>query len=425
MSYRIALLAAAGTMALGAASAQDKEGYYGALGGSYAWEYGRNDFQSDAASGEPDLQQFDSRLEMGDGFGLYGAFGKHFPRGLRGEFELSFRTQNVEEMPGDGLGFAGFPTGANGQNVVTGEAGVRSLGDNRDLGNFNVTTGMVNVYKDFNLDIAGRLTPYVGAGIGFANVRADFDNVDDQRAATTADFGAGRPVGYRILASNDDYVTAVQGLAGVSMALAENLSLDVGYRYLRTGEYDFEAFVNNVPTEVTGEYSVHETTVGLRWDFGAGAAPAPRPVPVVRETEPETKTCFDGTVVPIGQPCPVAAADEGLTPAELRTVVYFDLNSATLTPAARTLLQRRAAEAADLDLVEVLVSGNTDTSGSASYNERLSSQRAAVVREALIGFGIDADLIRVRALGESNLAKPTADGVKEPLNRRTEIDFDF
>lgn len=417
MSYRLALLVAAGTAALGTASAQtvEKEGLYGALGVGYAFENDNNDFQSEAGSaGTVDAQAFDTSIDTGGDFAAYAAIGKYFQRGLRGEFELSHRNQDVTDLPGDGGNFAGFLTGGNGQNLA--------LGDNRDLGDFGVTAGMVNVYKDFNLDVAGRTTPYLGLGLGFAKVRADFDNVDDQPAITDAGLlTANLPVSYRIYASNDDYVTAVQGLAGLNFALTDNMSFDLGYRYLKTGEYDFDAYVNNEVTAVTGEYNVHEVTFGLRFDFGAGA-PAAKPVAVA--PQPETKTCFDGTVVPMSQPCPTAEEDQ-LTPAELRTVVYFEFDEADLSPAARQILQRRAQQATDLDIIEILVSGNTDTSGSASYNQRLSARRAQVVRDALVSYGIDADKIQIRALGESNLAKPTADGVREPLNRRTEVEFDF
>lgn len=436
MSYRLALLVAAGATALGTASAQDKEGFYAAAGVGYSYGYGGNDFRSDVKGfdGETistlDAQEFDSRLDVSDGLALYGAIGKYFPRGIRGEFEISHRGVDVTDMDGDSAGFRGFPTGGNGQNVTAGaggnESGLASRGDNNDIGTLGVSAGMVNVYKDLAFDWLGPFEPYIGAGLGFARVRAELDNVDSQPAVTDAQVQAaavagGQRVGYRIFAQNDDFVTAVQALAGVSWALTDNLSVDLGYRFLRTGEYNFDAYINNEVAEVTGEYSVHETTLGLRWDFGvAGAAPVAAAV----AAQPQTKTCFDGTVVPMNQPCPTDTEDS-LTPAELRTVVYFEFDSAELSSAARSLLQRRANEAQSVDIIEVLVSGNTDTSGSAGYNERLSARRAQVVREALIQYGIPSDKIRIRALGETNLAKPTADGVREPLNRRTEIEFDF
>jgi outer membrane protein OmpA-like peptidoglycan-associated protein len=416
MSYRIALLVAAGTMALGTASAQDaKEGFYATGGASYAFEFDENDFESEANSGAFDAQEFDTELQTSSGFGVYAGLGKYFSRGLRGEVELSWRIQDIDDLPGDGAGFAGFPTGGNGQNI----GGGASLGDNRELGEIAVGALMLNGYKDFNLDVAGRFQPYVGAGIGIARVRADFDNVDDQPAVQDDDVLTA-PVGFRIFAQNDDYVPALQGLAGFNVEMTDSLSLNLGYRYLRTATYDFEAFVNNERADVEGRYNVHEASIGLRWDFGASAAPVQTVAP---QPQPQTKTCLDGTVVPMNQPCP--EVDEGLTPADLATVVYFEFDRSDLSPAANQLLQRRAEEASGLDIIEVLVSGNTDTSGSASYNEQLSARRARVVRDALVSYGVDASKIQIRALGESNLAKPTQDGVKEPLNRRTEVEFDF
>ena len=61
----------------------------------------------------------------------------------------------------------------------------------------------------------------------------------------------------------------------------------------------------------------------------------------------------------------------------------------------------------------------------AHYNQRLSQRRANVVRDALVANGIDSSVISIEALGESNPAKPTADGIREPLNRRTEVEFEF
>ncbi|MEM9838468.1 MAG: OmpA family protein [Pseudomonadota bacterium] len=400
MTYRVALLAAAGVMALGTASAQDKDGYYISGGLGYAWEYGENDFESD---GNAVPTEFDTNIDTDAGFATHGAIGKYFSNGLRGEIEMSYRLVDVDSLPGDGT------ASWNGFGSID--------------GNMSAVATMVNVLKDFQ--VTEKLTPYVGAGVGVAQVRFDFDNVDDIPAATSpADAGGN---GYRIFMKNRDYVPAFQLRAGARYDLTEKLALDVGYRYLQTGQYDSEAFVNNPVADVTGDYRVHETTVGLVYNFGGGAAAATAAAAAPAATAaavPQTKTCFDGTVVPMGQECPVVDED-ALTPAELRTVVYFDLDSSRLTPAAEALLRRRADEASDVDLVEVVVSGNTDTTGSAGYNQRLSQRRAEVVKDALVGFGIDVSKIRIRALGETNLARATADGVNEPLNRRTEVEFDF
>ena len=105
--------------------------------------------------------------------------------------------------------------------------------------------------------------------------------------------------------------------------------------------------------------------------------------------------------------------------------VYFDYDKSNLTPQASTLIQEAASRALQNDIETVVVSGNTDTSGSSAYNQALSERRARVVREALVANGVAADRIRTEAYGESNLAKPTPDGVREPLNRRSEVVISF
>jgi OmpA-OmpF porin, OOP family len=48
-----------------------------------------------------------------------------------------------------------------------------------------------------------------------------------------------------------------------------------------------------------------------------------------------------------------------------------------------------------------------------------------VVRDALVARGINAGSIRTEARGETDLAQPTRDGVREPLNRRTAVTISF
>jgi outer membrane protein OmpA-like peptidoglycan-associated protein len=61
--------------------------------------------------------------------------------------------------------------------------------------------------------------------------------------------------------------------------------------------------------------------------------------------------------------------------------------------------------------VSVQVTGFTDTSGSADYNQRLSVRRANAAQNALV----------VTGRGQNDLRVPTPDGVREPQNRRVEI----
>ena len=51
----------------------------------------------------------------------------------------------------------------------------------------------------------------------------------------------------------------------------------------------------------------------------------------------------------------------------------------------------------------------------------LSIRRANAVKDALVRAGIPANQIAVIGKGESDPLVPTADGVREPQNRRVEI----
>ncbi|MEO1253141.1 MAG: OmpA family protein, partial [Pseudomonadota bacterium] len=148
------------------------------------------------------------------------------------------------------------------------------------------------------------------------------------------------------------------------------------------------------------------------------SAPAPAPV--------RYQDCWDGSSVPVTAECPPQIVEDQFAVAEpINFTVYFDYDKSNLTPEASNLVREAASRALQNDIDTVVVAGNTDTSGSSAYNQMLSERRAAVVRDALIANGVSADRIRTEAYGETNLAKPTPDGTREPLNRRSEVTISF
>jgi len=105
-------------------------------------------------------------------------------------------------------------------------------------------------------------------------------------------------------------------------------------------------------------------------------------------------------------------------------VVYFEWDKADLTSQASAVVDQAIANIAarsDCSTGGVTIVGHTDTSGSSAYNQRLSANRAAVVAAALQTRGIASGAINTAARGEDDLAKSTRDGVREPLNRRSEV----
>lgn len=72
----------------------------------------------------------------------------------------------------------------------------------------------------------------------------------------------------------------------------------------------------------------------------------------------------------------------------------------------------------------ISVRAHTDTSGSSDYNQALSERREQAVANELIRQGVPAEAVAGEALGESDPAVPTGDGVPEQANRRVDIQFE-
>ena len=92
-----------------------------------------------------------------------------------------------------------------------------------------------------------------------------------------------------------------------------------------------------------------------------------------------------------------------------------------LTPDAQNVVAQAAQYVAAGNTARVIVVGHTDSSGSNKYNQKLSERRAKATADALVGKGVDKAKLQVDWKGETQLAVPTGDGVKEPLNRRATI----
>ena len=102
-------------------------------------------------------------------------------------------------------------------------------------------------------------------------------------------------------------------------------------------------------------------------------------------------------------------------------LVFFDFNKSDLTSQATAIVDQAAKNAGPAKITKLEVTGHTDTVGSDAYNMRLSRRRAESVAAQLEKDGIPASEIEIIAKGKRDLLVPTADGVKEPQNRRVQI----
>jgi hypothetical protein len=104
-----------------------------------------------------------------------------------------------------------------------------------------------------------------------------------------------------------------------------------------------------------------------------------------------------------------------------RYFVTFGLDQVTLTEQDRRVIAEAAEDYRQGGRPQVSVVGYTDTSGSAAYNLELSQRRAEVVADELEREGVPSADIVTLGRGEEALLVATADGVREPRNRRVEI----
>lgn len=129
-----------------------------------------------------------------------------------------------------------------------------------------------------------------------------------------------------------------------------------------------------------------------------------------------------GTVVRHGDSFACPPAPQPPAPQVSRDfLVFFDFDDTAITPDAAQTIGDAAQAAATLSADTVVVTGHTDTSGSPAYNLRLSEARATAAAQELIYNGVTAGQVVTQGLGETDLLVPTADGVREPSNRRAEI----
>jgi len=116
-------------------------------------------------------------------------------------------------------------------------------------------------------------------------------------------------------------------------------------------------------------------------------------------------------------PCPPAAVTPG------PFLVFFDWDKSMITAEAAAILDRAAEQYAATGQTSVQLAGHADKSGKDAYNVALSQRRADAVKAYLATKGVPDGSITTEAFGESRPLVDTADGVREPQNRRVEITF--
>jgi outer membrane protein OmpA-like peptidoglycan-associated protein len=289
------------------------------------------------------------------------SLGWGFGNGLRAEIEGNYRSNDVSDTKVSGASIQGRASG-------TGTA---------------VSYGaMANILYDFNLGSAlGGLMPYIGVGAGY--IWHDYQDVGIRYAS-----------GDKIVYNGDTGAFGYQAILGAALPIASvpGLAVTAEYRFMGTLGHDINGTVNQTgASDIRVNSDIdnfnHSLLIGLRYAFNA----AP---------------------VAVAAAAPMAAARTFL--------VFFDWSKADLTDRARQIIGE-AASARGQGVTRIEVNGFTDRSGPADYNMQLSIRRANAVAAELVRRGVPRNEIVTRGFGEENNLVPTADGVREPQNRRVEI----
>lgn len=254
-------------------------------------------------------------------------------------------------------------------------------------GSVKNTSGMVRALWD--LRTGTPFVPYIGIGVGMSHV-----SLDNVRANGST------------LSNSSDNVFAYEPILGVNYMVLPNLALGLEYRYFATVDPSF-TYASGGRLGLKNES--HNVLASLTWYFGV-----PEPTPEVQPGPPAYQPNPQAGP-PVAQPVPAPP------PAPLTYIVYFNLNSAALTPQGHDVVAAAAAAFQQNGRTQIKLTGYTDTSGASRYNLALSRARAETVRRTLIALGVPEADIGVAWEGEADPRVPTPNGVREPQNRRVEI----
>jgi len=280
-------------------------------------------------------------------------------------------------------------------------------------GNRNTNALMTNFIYDFT--IGWPVSPHLGFGIG-AIKQNDSISLNQLNTGggrlTVSGGGCSLSPGCVIfpnsnlggtLLSGSNWQFGYQAIAGFRYDINPLLAFDLDYRYLASTDPSFDnkaqfpfppaGFPAGTTRYKTG-YSTQNIVASLTMKFG-GPPPAPPP------------------------PAPPAPPP----PRQQVYLVFFDWDKYNITPEGLQIIQLAANQYRAGGSVRLQVTGFTDTSGSASYNQRLSERRANAVAAALEKLGVPRSDMVIAGRGENDLRVPTPNGVREPQNRRVEIVF--
>ncbi len=376
----VAVLAGGCLAGAGAARAQPVDGLYIGAGAGYNFLSDLTatvDAMPGRATGSATGVQASAPMKVtwGGGYVLAGSVGWGFGNGVRMELEGSYR--NNQQSHGGG-----------------------------EQSQFGL---MGNALYDFNVGL-GWVSPYVGLGAGYqgvtwSHVSGLVNGIDTGSSPTSVNIG--QTVGgfaYQVIVGLAFPVPSVPGLAVTAEYRYLNLAGSRAYNAVGSTPGVSAAYPNNTTHAHVGEDGNHSLLVGLRYAFnGPAAAPVPRPPPAA---------------APQPQPQPGVP---GVAIAARTYLVFFDWDSADLTPRARDIIAEAVRNSVHVPHTRIEVTGHADRTGADHGNQALSLRRAQVVASELERWGVPGAAIDIHAAGDTRPLVPTAAGIRQAENRRVEI----
>ena len=149
------------------------------------------------------------------------------------------------------------------------------------------------------------------------------------------------------------------------------------------------------------------------------------------KTAPEPASAQRPTSDPVAAPAankaeePAKAAvipAPALAKISLTTETSFGFDKSKLEPEGIQRLKKLHVEIQSAKVDSILATGHTDSTGKASYNQKLSLRRAQAVKDYLVSLGIPANSIFIEGKGEAQPVASNKTSQGRARNRRVDVE---
>ncbi len=141
---------------------------------------------------------------------------------------------------------------------------------------------------------------------------------------------------------------------------------------------------------------------------------------IYKATLETCKSRFEEAMARLEGPRPAPAAMPAAPPAA-DFWLYFDFDRYNIRPDAARILDEVIAAIHSMGNAHVIITGHTDTVGTAGYNLLLSRKRAASAATYLEHNGVPSSALTLIGKGKTDLRVPTPDNVRNQENRNVHI----